>query len=108
MLKLISLALAASCPPLIPIDLSKHLRPNGDTKIIFFASWCADCRESLVKPQPEGSIFISAFDERSAAEQAIARFRPQAVCFTGEGIAERYGINYLPATVTVGPDGQVR
>lgn len=105
---LIAMALATTCPVVTPKDLPQYLRRTGDTKIVFFASWCADCRDSLAVSHPDGTLFISAFDEKAAAEKVINRFRPSAACFTGDGIAEHYRIKYLPAVITVGPDGQAR
>jgi thiol-disulfide isomerase/thioredoxin len=108
MAALMAMALAAACPTLAPAQLKDHLRPEGDTKLVFFASWCSDCRESLGKEQPPGTLFIAAFDEREAAEKVIARFRPDATCFTSDAIAEQFRVKSLPAVVTVGPDGTPR
>lgn len=105
---LVAMALAAACPTLSPAQLKDHLRREGDTKIVFFASWCSDCRENLGQEQPPGTLFVAAFDEREAAEKVIARFRPSATCFTSDALAEQFGVKSLPAVVTVGPDGARR
>lgn len=108
MAPLLVAALAVACPELASADLQQHLRQDGDTKIVFFASWCSDCRENLGKEQPPGTLFVAAFDERAAAEKVMTRFRPGATCFTSDALAERFGVKSLPSVVTVGPDGARR
>lgn len=104
----LAFAVAASCPPLALAELSQHLRSQADTQIVFFASWCGDCRANLSKPYPDSTLFVAAFDEPDAAAQVIERFRPGAKCFTSRGIAEHYGVKSLPHSIMLAPDGQVR
>lgn len=102
----LTLAMAASCPPLQLEQLGQHLRPKSETQIVFFASWCGDCRVSLSKSYPDGTLFVAAFDDPSAAAQVIARFRPGATCFTSDGIAEHYGVKALPHSIILAPNGE--
>lgn len=97
---ILSQALAASpvaCPEVDMAKLSAELKGKGDVNIVFFASWCSSCAPSLEGKQPDNTIYVAAFDERTAAEAVAAKFGLTKPCYTDKGVAELLGVKALPA-----------
>lgn len=93
---------APTCPPMSLAALEGSLKGKGETKVVFFASWCATCKDSLEKSYPDGTVFVAAFDERDAAEAVASRYKLAHVCYTDEGsIAKGLGVTGLPAVKDV-------
>lgn len=89
---------AATCPQATFEELSKALAGSGDTKIIFFASWCSSCKEHLEKPQAANTIFVAAFDEPLRAEKVLQSFNVSNRCFWSDDVARHFNVRSLPAT----------
>ena len=80
----------------------------GYKKIVFFASWCGSCVQSIRDADPETSLFVAIYDDHSKAEEALKfalqdRFSRKVKCFFDENelIGRNYGIKGLPYSVNL-------
>ena len=93
------LANAEICPKLSPSALSDLVKERGPLKLIFFASWCGECLHHMRATHPKNTLLIATFDEKDAVEKVIQKFRPTALCYLDDGVAEKLGINGVPRVV---------
>lgn len=83
-------------------DLSSFLKQNlAGHNLVFFASWCGGCKDSLEKSQEEGSIAIAVFDNKESAQKALQSVNWQKNCFVDQDniLAKHFKITSLPAQV---------
>lgn len=94
-------AAAVTCPETDMQSLRAELKGQGETTIVFFASWCSSCSANLTKSHSASTIFVAAFDERKAAEAVADHYKITGRCFTDRDIAETLGVKALPASRVV-------
>jgi hypothetical protein len=94
------LAAAAACPPLTPAGLAAeaHAR-GGEVTLVFFASWCASCKEHLTAKHDWRTLLIGSFDKPERLTEVVTALKPDAPCFTDAGIAAALGVSALPVVV---------
>ncbi|SMF28684.1 hypothetical protein [Pseudobacteriovorax antillogorgiicola] len=55
-----------------PFQKSVHEKAVAGAKsIVFFASWCSSCLESIRKSDPKKSLYVAIYDEKSSAQEAL-------------------------------------
>lgn len=94
--------------PLTSSNLRELASVRDETTLVFFASWCSDCKRSLLQPRPAGSVAIATFDEKDAAEAVIAALGVQLPCYLDDGVAADFGVKSVPATKVVDRTGRVK
>lgn len=91
-----------ACQPGGPGDVPDRGRRAGAEKLIFFASWCPQCRDHLRALKPEARVLIVAsFDERQAADEALAWLklsRLPCIYDVDNRIARWQGVQSVPAS----------
>ncbi len=91
------------CPRLNPAMLDEiTANRGGKVKIVFFASWCAACKEHLTEKTTGPTILVGAFDKRERLEEVIQVLGVKTECYTDDGVADALGVNALPRTVDYG------
>ncbi len=86
----------AACPPLSRDGLAQLLAKRPIRKLVFFASWCGECRSHIVAADPKTDVLIAAFDEQKAAERVLARLELNVTCFTDQGLTSAFGVRSVP------------
>jgi hypothetical protein len=85
-----------SCPPLNRDGLAQILAKRPVRKLIFFASWCGECRSHLLTSDPSADILIAAFDEQSTAEQVVSRLKIKTPCYSDQGLTAHFHVRSVP------------
>ncbi len=94
----------ADCPDLDPPALAALARAKGaPLELVFFASWCAACKEHLTAAHGPGTILIGAFDKRERIEAVAAALAVKSPCYVDRGVAEALGVVSLPKTLSWSP-----
>ena len=88
---------AASCPEATFDQVKSALSGNGEVELVFFASWCASCKEHLTETHAKNVVFIAAFDEQKRAEKVLDSFQVTSRCFTSDDSASTLSVRSLPA-----------
>ena len=80
---------------------SRH-KKGEDLKLIFFSSWCSECKHHLEHLTAD-QVAVGMFDEeKSLQEIAVALIQPRGMsCYIDQGVGESLGVRSLPATVVV-------
>lgn len=94
------------CPPADVKTLDQAIKEYSPKKIIFFASWCKNCKEHLMKANISSSIFVAAFDEQSRAEKVMNTFfkdNDQVKCLwdVEKTIVKKYNVKGLPFEIDI-------
>ena len=104
----LNIALFASphCPSADVKALDHAVKKYTPKKIIFFASWCKNCKEHLTKENLSSSIFVAAFDEKDRAEKVMNAFfkdTDHVVCLwdADQTIVKKYKVKGLPFEVDI-------
>lgn len=94
----IPLASAQTCKPMNDAEFLQIASLKEQTPLIFFSSWCFDCKRSLEQASI-GNIAIAVFDTPSKAQEAFDVTKSPAQCiFDRDGsIAKHFKIKSLPA-----------
>lgn len=90
---------AASCPEATFEQVKSALSGAGDVELVFFASWCASCKDHLLESHGKNVVFIAAFDEQKRAEKVLDSFQVTGRCFTVDNTADALSVRALPAKV---------
>lgn len=93
-------SLAADCPPMTMEEYRARYAAAPPPRLVFFSSWCGDCKEHLVAKHPPGTLFVATFDEKERAERAMAAFQPDGKCVLDSGIAKAFGVKVVPAEIS--------
>lgn len=101
-----ALAAAILCATLGPANVQAALGGRPKTEVVFFASWCAECREHLEKAKAPNAIVVATFDEKDAAEKVVAKLGVKAPCFVDDGLAKELGVKSVPATLVLDAQGK--
>lgn len=88
---------AASCPEATFDQIKSALSGSGDVELVFFASWCASCKDHLTEKHAKNVVFIAAFDEQKRAEKVLDSFHVTSRCFTSDDTASALSVRSLPA-----------
>jgi len=88
---------AASCPEATFDQIKSAMAGSGDVELVFFASWCASCKEHLTEKHAKNVVFIAAFDEQKRAEKVLDSFQVTSRCFTSDDTASALSVRSLPA-----------
>lgn len=76
--------------------------------LVFFASWCQSCVESIKGADLSKDVFIAVFDEKKKAESALSfvlkEKSQKAICFFDKDseLAKLHDVTNLPAAVKLG------
>lgn len=94
------------CRPSDVKTLDDAVKKYTPKKIIFFASWCKNCKEHLTKANLSSSIFVAAFDERTRAEKVMNAFfkdNDEVICLwdAEQTIVKKYKVKGLPFEVDI-------
>ena len=87
------------CTPRSYADLQKAYRGSKKT-LVFFASWCVECADSLKKNQGIDVLYISVFDEKKRAEAVAQKFNLKN-CILDTDIAKNLNVIGVPMTKEV-------
>lgn len=91
---------AALCPELDPAGLAALARDRGgEVEVVFFASWCAACKEHLTAAHGERTIVVGAFDKRERIDAVATALGLERRCYFDKGLAEQLKVAKLPATI---------
>ena len=91
------LGFAGSCPPATFQEISQTLKGAGETKLVFFASWCSSCKQHMENPDPEHTVFVAVFDEQARAEHILKSYSVKSRCFYSDDTAKFFDVRSLPA-----------
>ena len=80
-------------------EVKEWQKGKGTTELIFFASWCSSCKESITKSYSTPVIFISVFDEKSDSERVLSHFLENATCYFSKDIEKNFGVKVLPKSL---------
>ena len=101
-----ALLASPSCPPSDVKALDFAVKKYTPKKIIFFASWCKNCKDHLTNANLSSSIFVAAFDERTRAENVMNAFfkdNDTVICLwdAEQTIVKKYKVKGLPFEVDI-------
>jgi thiol-disulfide isomerase/thioredoxin len=89
---------AWACQAMTLDDFQKYLNHKKPKKIVFFASWCLACKDSLLHLN-EDDILVSAFDEVERSRRVLKSLGLVQACFYGEEIVQHYKVKKLPRSI---------
>lgn len=78
-------------------------RPAGPATLVFFATWCPACRDSLAAGRTDDVILVGTLDERDRLERAYAQLGIGRGCLLDEDgrLLRLLGGKDVPYTATV-------
>lgn len=95
-------AAEGACPKLDEAGLaalSKSQDNEGKPiKVVFFASWCAACKEPLAAAKEPGTIVVGAFDTAERIDAVATALGLEGRCYRDDGLTKALGVTGLPAT----------
>jgi hypothetical protein len=100
-LALVSAPGAARCPEIDHDALTALMPAQAVTPVVFFATWCAPCREHLLRDLPADAWVLGVFDERERVEQALTQLKIDRPCYMATDTAARLRLRHLPAAYRV-------
>ena len=87
------------CPRIDPKMLDElTANRGGKVKLVFFASWCAACKEHLTAKPQGPTLLVGVFDKRERLEEVVQALGVKTECYTDDGVADALGVSALPAT----------
>lgn len=92
-------AFSLECKEATWSELKEWQKGKGQTELVFFASWCSSCKESLSKTYSNPVLFISVFDEKADSERVLKHFVKDATCYFSKDINKHFGVKALPMTL---------
>lgn len=78
-------------------ELRRHMQQTRTNRVLFFASWCGDCRAHVVAAGPQRTLLVGTFDAPGPLTAALQRVQPRAPCRLNGGVAEALGVTAVPA-----------
>ncbi len=89
------------CKPIDYLGFKSYVEAENPLEIIFFGSWCPDCKSSLKRASGR-SLLVATFDSKQAAEEALVYLKKTDIkCFFDEGaVAKKLQINELPFSLS--------
>lgn len=87
----------AECAPMNLSELKKSGLLKKGTPLVFFASWCFDCKKGLEEAKKD-SLAIALFDDKERAEKVYALTQSKATCIydRDESIGQGFQVHALP------------
>jgi thiol-disulfide isomerase/thioredoxin len=92
-------AFALECKEATWSELKESQKDKGSTELVFFASWCSSCKESLSKTYATPVLFISVFDEKADSERVLKHFVKDATCYFSKDIDKHFKVKTLPMSL---------
>jgi thiol-disulfide isomerase/thioredoxin len=97
------------CPPTNIYDFKTFLAKNPTIEnILFFSTWCADCKDELIKLKDKIDadkkyILVNEFDAKGRAEKSLQNLNINLPCFYDEdkSIALEYQVKYVPTKIVL-------
>ena len=89
---------APECEITTPEALKSYVHKSGTKRIIFFASWCADCKNSI-QTASHDTVLVGVFDTKERIDRVYRSLKkPNTKCFLDldDRIARRYEVKGLP------------
>ena len=81
---------------------SALVKNSSARKLVFFSSWCSDCKAHLLQADAQ-SIFIASFDTQERATATLQTFKLTQECYVdSQRLAKAIGINTVPKTYALG------
>ena len=93
----------ADCPPLSSELLNELVKKSGSKRLVFFSTWCSECKDHVKRVPSAGTLFIAAFDKAERAEAALRKLGRTEPCYVDNGLTKKFGINVVPAEKIVEP-----
>ena len=93
------LAFSLECKEAKWSEVKEWQKGKGPTELVFFASWCSSCKDSITKSYSTPVVFISVFDEKSDSERVLSHFVQNATCYFSKDIEKNFGIKALPKSL---------
>ncbi len=98
-----ALADEGKCPRINPKMLDElTANRGGNVTLVFFASWCAACKEHLTETPRGPTLLIGVFDKRERLEEVVQTLGVKTECYTDDGVADELGVSALPAKRSYG------
>ncbi|KAB8033301.1 TlpA family protein disulfide reductase [Fluviispira multicolorata] len=90
-------------------DIAHLVEKKAKVKLVFFSTWCADCKDELEKIKKEKStkeqvILINIFDPEKKADNVLKKFSLESYsCFidTSKKIREKYKVTTVPKVIYI-------
>ncbi len=94
------------CPALTDSDYQKWL--SQKKTLIFFASWCGECKEKIAASLPDHDLLIGILDSHANIERAYLSTGTVTPCYFDEGgrLRQKFDIKGLPFRIKL--DGSSR
>ncbi len=86
-------------------EFQKFIDSQGPSPtLIFFSTWCSDCKKELEKIQKEkmkNYILINSFDKKGNGDKILKKMELNYPCFfdTENKIAKKYNVKNVPAEI---------
>lgn len=112
-LKILSLSLCiksassnALCEEISLNDFDKYISANKISHLIFFSSWCSDCKKELLDNKDKLNdkyILINTFDSIGKGDIALNSLGINHSCFYDKSrvIAKKYNVKFVPKEIRI-------